>query len=309
MAPNRTEMLHDQAAGLDMLEPADVARRLATAQCAAAGVVAGGAEALAAAAELGAAALAGPGRLVYAGAGSSGLMALADALELPGTFGIDRERVVVLFAGAPQTLNAMTGGAEDDVDLAASDVGAAGIGPEDCVIAVSASGSTPYTLAALKAAGARGARTIAIANNAGAPLLEAADAPVLLATPPELLAGSTRMGAGTAQKIALNVLSTLIALKLGHIHDGLMVNVTADNAKLRTRAVGIVARLSGAGEPEAADAIGRAGGSVKHAILIAAGAADRADAHARLTRAGMRVRPALAGLTESSSSRHGGAKS
>ena len=128
------------------------------------------------------------------------------------------------------------------------DVADAGIGAGDCLIAVSASGSTPYAVGALEEATRRGARTIAIANNEGSPLLELAEAPILLKTPPELIAGSTRMGAGTAQKIALNMLSTLAAIHLGHVHDGYMVNLHADNLKLKRRAARIVSAIAGCDE-------------------------------------------------------------
>ena len=131
----------------------------------------------------------------------------------------------------------------------------------DCLIAVSASGSTPYAVGALKEAVRLGAKTIAIANNAGSPLLQLAEAPILLATPPEIIAGSTRMGAGTAQKIALNMLSTLAAIHLGHVHDGYMVNLHADNIKLRGRAARIVAAIAGCDEKAALAALEKTGGA------------------------------------------------
>lgn len=305
MGLNRTEMTHDLAAGLDAREPLAVVTLLAEAQTAAAASVREAASSIAAAAECAAACLSGGGRIAYAGAGSSGLMALSDALELPGTFGIARERVVILFAGAPDTLSDMKGGAEDDTDLARRDVAQAGLGSGDCLVAVSASGSTPYTLAALGAARQRGVATVAFANNTGAPLLAAADIAVHLPTPPELVAGSTRMGAGTAQKIALNIFSTLTAIHLGHVHDGLMVNVVADNAKLRDRAARIVASAGHADTARAAACLDRANGSVKHAILIAAGARDHAAADELLRSSGMRVRPALDILGGTASGDHG----
>ncbi len=293
MPLDRTEMSHEMAAGLDTREPQAIAAILADAQLAAARSVAAASAAIAEAARMAADCLSGGGRLVYAGAGSSGLLAMTDALELPGTFGIPRDRVEILFAGAPETLSDLTGGAEDDEDLARRDVARLRLGPGDCLVAVSASGSTPYTLAALHEARTRGASTVALANNDGAPLLAAADVPVFLPTPPEIVAGSTRMGAGTAQKIALNVLSTLVATLSGHVHDGLMVNVQADNAKLRKRAARIVAAVAGVDDSLAAASLDRAGGSVKHAVLLAAGAADPAAAERLLASSGMRLRPAL----------------
>jgi N-acetylmuramic acid 6-phosphate etherase len=296
MAPARTEALHEHAGGLDQQPPATVLGFLADAQVEAAGAVRGAIVAIADAAAIVAETLAGGGRLAYAAAGSSGLMALADALELPGTYGIPRERIVVLFAGGAEALNNLAGAPEDDAAGAAREVAEADLGKGDCLIAVSASGSTPYAVGALKEAARLGARTIAIANNAGSPLLELAEAPILLATPPELIAGSTRMGAGTAQKIALNMLSTLAAIHLGHVHDGYMVNLNADNTKLRGRAARIVAAIAGCDEKAALAALEQTGGQVKPAILLAAGAADMKTAEELLDGTGRRLRPALSKL-------------
>src|SRR5690606_26975442 len=147
----------------------------------------------------------------------------------------------------------------------------------------------------------RGAATIAIANNRGAPLLEKADAAILLETPPEVIAGSTRMGAGTAQKIALNMLSTLAAVHLGHVHNGYMVNLRADNAKLRARAAHIVMAISGCDQDRARSALDASGGEVKPAILLAAGAHDMNAAEELLDGSGRRLRPALSKLEGSRS--------
>jgi N-acetylmuramic acid 6-phosphate etherase len=171
-----------------------------------------------------------------------------------------------------------------------------GIGKGDCLIAISASGSTPYAVRAIEDARRRGAATIAIANNKDAPLLRLADVAILLETPPEVIAGSTRMGAGTAQKIALNMLSTLIAIHLGHVHDGYMVNLTADNIKLRDRAARIVAAISGRSKDDAARLLERSGGAVKTAILLAAGAANADAAEKILEGTGQKLRPALSAI-------------
>lgn len=296
MAQMRTEALHEHAGGLDQQPPAVVLGFLADAQVEAARTVRGAVGAIANAAAIMAETLSSGGRLAYAAAGSSGLMALADALELPGTYGIPRERIIVLFAGGAAALQDMAGAPEDDAEQAAREVAGAGIGKGDCLIAVSASGSTPYAVGALKEAARLGVKTIAIANNAGSPLLELADAPILLATPPEVIAGSTRMGAGTAQKIALNMLSTLAAIHLGHVHDGYMVNLHADNAKLRGRAARIVSAISGCDEKAALAALDKTDGSVKPAVLIAAGADDMKSAQELLDGTGRRLRPALSKL-------------
>lgn len=292
----KTEERHDKAMGLDVMHPALALRVLASGQQAAAKVVDAAIESLAAAAEIAAGALSSGGRLAYAGAGSSGLMAMADALELPGTYGIANEKIVMLLAGGAASLNDLAGGYEDDMDLARRDVRDAGIGEGDCLISVSASGSTPYALAAADEARQRGARVIAMANNPGAVLFEGADVAILLATPPEIVSGSTRMGAATAQKIAFNMFSTLVGIHLGHVYDGHMVNLKADNAKLRARAVRIVSDIAGIGAAEAGRYLAASSGAVKIAILLAAGARDVAAAQTMLGEAGENLRRALSSL-------------
>ncbi|HYH46589.1 MAG TPA: N-acetylmuramic acid 6-phosphate etherase [Thermoanaerobaculia bacterium] len=298
MPTRRTETQHRDAKGLHALAPRIALDRLLGGQLDAAAVVASAMPAIEAAARLAARTLEGDGRLGYAGAGSSGLMALADALELAGTFGIPAERTPVLFAGGAAALLAMTGAVEDDDAAATRDLEAAGLGTGDAVIAVSASGSTPYTLAIAEAARARGVAVVGIANAVGSPLLGTADVAILLDTGPELVAGSTRMCAATAQKIALNMISTLTGLLLGHVYDGYMVNVVADNAKLRDRAARIVGAVSGATEAVARAALDSTGGAVKSAVLVAAGT-DQATAESLLAASGGHIGPALDALRSS----------
>ena len=296
MAETRTEALHRNAEGLDIQAPEAILVSLADAQIEAAKAVRNAIPAIAKAAEIIASRLNGGGKLAYAAAGSSGLMALADALELPGTFGIQRDRIAILIAGGDEAFRTLAGGPEDDTEEAASAVSKAGIGAGDCLIALSASGTTPYAVRAIEEAASRGAATIGIANNKDSALLRQAETAILLETPPEVIAGSTRMGAGTAQKIALNMLSTLTAVHLGHVHDGYMVNLMADNIKLRDRAARIVAAISGRDKDEAAGLLEKSGGAVKTAILLAAGA-DSADvARKILEETGQKLRPALSAL-------------
>ena len=294
MSATQTEMIHASAKGFDTRPPEEALAILAAAQTEAARAVEQAVPAIAEAAQLAANCIAGGGRLIYVAAGSSGLMALADALELPGTYGLERDRIKVLLAGGFAALTAMEGAPEDDADAARAEVAAAGIGPGDCVIALTASGYTPYPMAAVEAARAAGAASIGISNNRGAPLFDRVDVAICLPTPPEVFAGSTRMGAGTAQKIALNMLSTMMATHLGHVHDGFMVNLIADNAKLRGRARRIVAAVSGVSEEQAGAALELAGGAVKTAILLAAGADGVDGAQRLLAEHGGRLRPALA---------------
>ena len=293
MSATQTESLHARAEGFDTLPAEEALAILAAAQVEAAQAVQHAVPAIARAAKLAAERLAGGGRLIYAAAGSSGLMALADGLELPGTYGIAPDRIEILLAGGAAMLSEMTGGPEDDAQDAAEAVAAARAGKADCLIALTASGYTPYPMAAVEAARAAGAATIGISNNRDAPIFDRVDVAICLPTPPEVIAGSTRMGAGTAQKIALNMFSTMMAVHLGHVHDGFMVNVVADNMKLRGRARGMVMRISGVTEDEAAKVLQTAGGSVKIASLLAAGAGDLAAAQALLADHGGRLRPAL----------------
>lgn len=296
MAERQTEMRHAAAQGLDMLPPPEILSLLAEGQVSAAKSVESALDAIAAGAALAAGAIEGGGRLVYIAAGSSGLMALADALELPGTYGLARDRIVIRLAGGLDALVNMTGGPEDDASAGAAEMVALGLDERDCVIALTASGQTPYPLAAVDAARRAGARTIGVSNNAGAPILELAEVGICLATPPEVIAGSTRMGAGTAQKIALNMLSTLMAIHLGHVHDGFMVNVIADNIKLRERARGMIAAIARVDADAATAALERSGGAVKIAVLLAAGARDLGAAQEMLREHKGRLRPALEAL-------------
>lgn len=296
MIAKQTEMSHARAKGFDMLPAQDALTILAQAQAAAANTVQEAIPEIAQAAELAAATLVGGGRLIYVAAGSSGLMALADALELPGTYGIARDRILIFLAGGVAGLIAMEGAPEDDVEVIRGELAAARLGPKDCVIALTASGATPYPIAALEVARAAGARTIALSNNPGVPIFELADIAIYLPTPAEVIAGSTRMGAATAQKIALNMMSTMMAVHLGHIHDGFMVGLIADNMKLRRRAKRIVMAIAGVDDEAAAAAFDVANGSVKTAVLLAAGAGTVSEAEALLGQHNGTLRPALKAL-------------
>lgn len=298
MTDRQTEARHAKAFGLDLLPDTEILILLAAGQAEAAQCTASAVREIALGAERMARALRSGGRLIYAAAGSSGLMALADALELPGTYGIARDRIVVLLAGGMDALRDMRGGPEDDADDARMAVEALSLDANDCLIAVTASGQTPYPLAAVDAARQAGAHTIGIANNAGAPLFDMVDVAICLPTPAEVIAGSTRMGAGTAQKIALNMLSTLMAVRLGHVHDGFMVNVIADNDKLRDRACGIVAAVAGVDEAKARQALTASAGAVKPAILMARGIASLAEAEGLLLKHEGHLRPILAELPD-----------
>ena len=267
-----TEGTSRRSEGLDILPTADAVSRMFEGQLEAAAAVRSQISGLATAAEDAAERLRNSlGRLVYIGAGTSGRLAVLDGAELEPTFGWSRERLVYGLAGGMRALSGSVENAEDDEDAAREFVRSAALNRDDVVIGVSASGTTPYTVSAMREASALGALTIGIASNSGAPLLLAVEHRILLETGPELVSGSTRMKAGTAQKIALNLLSTAIMLRLGRIYDGLMVDMRISNRKLRARAIGIVAQISGAGEKDAESALDLAQDDIKVAVLVAMG--------------------------------------
>ena len=292
MSDRSTEGRHPLSDGLHAIGAAEAALRLLNGQAEAVEAVRAAIPAIVRAAQASIPALRRGGKMAYAGAGSSGLMALADCLELPGTFGISPDRVPMLFAGGVEALLHMTGAVEDDPALALRDFQRADLSKGDVVLCLAASGGTPYTLTIADQARAGGVTVVGFSNVAGSPLLERADIPVFLNTGPELVSGSTRMAAATAQKMALNMLSVLVGIGLGHVHDGYMVNVTADNAKLLDRAARIVSDLSGASPAEAKLALTQTNGSVKQAVLVARGA-DPENAASDLHESGGHLAPLL----------------
>jgi N-acetylmuramic acid 6-phosphate etherase len=295
----QTEETSGRYAKIDTWEDGRILDVLADGQERAIGAVRQAREALAVAAAAITERLKNGGRLIYAGAGSSIRIAAQDGSELPATFGFPPERLVYLIAGGREALVEGRGSAEDDEEEARDAVDASDLRAEDVVIAVSASGSTPYTVAAARAAKARGCLIVGIANNRSTPLLELADHPLLLDSGPEVVAGSTRLGAGTAQKCALGMLSTLVNIRLGAVYDGMMVNLKADNAKLKARARAMVARIAGVDELQAEQALKESHGQVAPAALICAGAAGLAQANDLLRKARGNLRLALASLTGS----------
>ena len=235
------------------------------------------------------------GNIVYAAAGSSGLQCLADGLEVPPTFGVPSSRIKIFRAGGFEDMTVPKEGAEDDADEARD--AASVIGPDDCVICMAASGNTIYPNVIMNIARARGATTIGVSNNPDTLLLAGSDIPVLLHTPPEVVAGSTRLGSGTAQKIALNLMSTLMGIKLGHVMNGLMVNVATSNIKLKKRAEGIVMDITGCDAETAHANLIQADWGVKQAVLITSGAKNREEAETYLDAAEQNLRTALSKIT------------
>ncbi|MBI4912554.1 MAG: N-acetylmuramic acid 6-phosphate etherase [Acidobacteria bacterium] len=233
------------------------------------------------------------GRLLYVGAGTSGRLGLLDSVELNPTFSWPSERAVALLAGGPSAIHQAVDGAEDDREQGRRDLLALGPGPRDVVILVAASGATPFTLGALEAAGEVGAFTVGISNNPGSPITGKADAGVTLDTGPELISGSTRLKAGTAQKIALNTFSTALMVRLHKVFGNLMVDVRPTNAKLVRRAVRLVALAAGVDEDRAGTAFEACGRQVKPAVIALVLGLAPPQAAERLEAAGGDLRAAL----------------
>jgi N-acetylmuramic acid 6-phosphate etherase len=290
-----TESVDPRYQDLDAWDPATALHALWEAQLAAAAAVGGALPAIERAAVAAAARLADGGRLAYAGAGTSGRIAAQDGAELPPTFGWPRERLVLLIAGGAEAFTFAVEGAEDDGAAGGAAVAEYALGARDVVLGVAASGATAFTCACLDAAAAQGCLTIAVANSPGGRLLDLAAHPILVATGAEPLAGSTRLKAGTAQKIVLNLFSTLLMVRLGRVHRGLMVDMQPTNAKLRRRAVRMLRHLTEAGEAQAQAALTAADGHVKSAALLLRGVSPE-DARELLRRNAGSLRKALTEL-------------
>jgi N-acetylmuramic acid 6-phosphate etherase len=240
-----------------------------------------------------AARLASGGRLRYVGAGTSGRIALQDAAECAPTFGTDPGLVLAIVAGGPQAARLAVEGAEDDDAAGARDLEAHGLTGADAVVGISASGRTPYVLGALRAARAAGALTVAVANAPGSPIAGVAEMAVEVDTGAEVLAGSTRLTAGTTQKIVLNALSTAAMIHLGKAYGPRMVDVRATNEKLRRRALRIVAEAAAVDEAAARRALDEAGGHAKTAIVALVVGISAEAARGRLARASGHARAAI----------------
>jgi N-acetylmuramic acid 6-phosphate etherase len=268
---SNTESFNPRFANIDSWPTVEAVDAMLEGQMAAVASIKSQTALIAAAAEAAAARLAQGGRLVYVGAGTSGRVAVQDGVELGPTFGWPAERLVYLMAGGMAALADSAEGAEDDADAAIAAITVSAVSGFDVVMGVAASGRTPFTIAAIEAARLAGALTISIANNPGSALLLSAEHPLLAHTGSELIAGSTRMKAGTAQKVILNLLSTAIMLRLGRVYRGLMVDMVISNDKLLKRAYGIVRTLTECSEAKAIAAVTTADNDIKKAVLIAMG--------------------------------------
>jgi N-acetylmuramic acid 6-phosphate etherase len=275
-----TERVSARYTDLDSWPVADMVAAMFEGQLAAVAAVGAAQQAIAAAVEAAVPGLQRGGRIVYVGAGTSGRIGVQDGAELTPTFDWPTERLVFLIAGGMIALTQSVEGAEDKALDAVQAVDDARLTANDVVICIAATGTTPYTVAALRAANTAGAVTIAIANSPGSPLLETARYPILVQTGAEVIAGSTRMKAGTAQKVVLNLLSTALMIRLGRVYRGLMVHMRVRNEKLRRRGEGIVEKIVACSTEDAARHLQDAGGDVKTAILLGFGLAANEAAEA-----------------------------
>ncbi len=295
---SKTETVSARYATLDLWPTEEAVEAMFEGQLSAAAAVRAATGDIAAAADAAAKRLSGgAGRLIYVGAGTSGRIAVQDGVELGPTYDWPEGRLLYLLAGGAQAITASVEDAEDNADEGQKLIRDAATSAADVVIGVAASGQTRFTVAAIEQARASGALTVGIAGNADTPLLRAAEHAVLLPTGEEVIAGSTRMKAGTAQKIALNLFSTAVMLRLGLVHGNLMVAMRSSNKKLVQRALEIVRTIAGGSADAAKAALIQSDGDIRVAVLVARGLSLE-DARAQLAAAGGVLRRALSQRTE-----------
>jgi N-acetylmuramic acid 6-phosphate etherase len=292
MAGGGTEHVGLRFRELDRWSTGDVLEALWAGQSRAVAAGLAALPAIGAAIDAAAARLGESGRLIYVGAGSSAVLGALDGLELTPTFNWPATRVVVVLAGIADLHDGFDGAVEDDSEAGAAKIAASSCGPNDVAIGISASGNSAFTVGALAAARARGALTLGIAGNPGSPLLIAVEHPIAIPTGEEVIAGSTRLAAGTAQKCALNLFSTGLMVRLGYVYGNLMINVRVENAKLQRRALDMLRGITGCSEAEAVTALAECGDDLKQAVLVLNGMSAEAAA-AALTEAGGNLRRAL----------------
>ena len=288
-----TEAVRSELAEIDRLPTLEIAKIMNGEDATVPTAVGAQLPRIAAAIDAIAARMARGGRLIYAGAGTAGRLGVLDASECPPTFNTAPGTVVGLIAGGPQAVATAVEGAEDSKELAAADLDRLDLTADDSVVGISASGRTPYALGAVEHARARGAYTVGLSCNADSALGRAAEQPIEVVVGPELLAGSTRLKAGTAQKLVLNMLSTIVMIRLGKTYGNLMVDVRASNAKLHARSRRIVAMATGAPDEVIEPALAATDGEVKNAILMILGQVDAPTAARLLTQSGGHLREAL----------------
>ncbi len=295
-----TEEVRPELGSLDLLAPADLVALMAADSRRATEAVVAAAPSISVAVEIACQRLASGGRLIYVGAGTAGRLAVLDAAELGPTFSVPAGTAEAVIAGGDEALRHAVEGAEDDREAGAVAVEKLAVSEKDVVIGVSASGQTPYVLGAIETAKSVGAATIGMSCNRGSMLSAAADNSIELVVGGEVIAGSSRLNAGTAQKIALNAISTSVMVLLGKTYGNLMVDLRPTNAKLRDRAVRIVQTITGVSVDDAAAALEEAGWDTKLASLVASTGQDVGSVAPALTQSEGRLRTALALVTATS---------
>ncbi len=288
-----TEQPHPEHTGLDRYDTAALVGAFVADQQQAVAAVQAAAPQLAQAVDAAVPRLRAGGRLIYVGAGTSGRLGVLDSVELQPTFSWPPARARALIAGGDGAMYAAVEGAEDNAAQGGADVLALQPAAQDVVLCIAASGTTPYAIGAAQAARGAGALTLGFVNNPGTPLAAACEIAIVLATGPELISGSTRLKAGTAQKIALNTFSSSVMVRLNKVYGNLMVDLRATNAKLVQRALHLTMRASGADEAAARSALAACGCSVKVAVVMLGRGLGAADAVARLAAADGSVHAAL----------------
>src|SRR5208282_4031213 len=287
----RTEQSNDAARDLDCRSSLEIARLINAEDATVAGAVARALPQIARAIDWVAAALRQGGRLIYVGAGTSGRIAALDAAECPPTFNIDRVQFII--AGGTKALATDSEISEDDAKQGRDEMARRKPGKHDVVLGIASSGRTPFTVSAVAEARRRGARTIALTCNPGSPLERAADFAIVTKVGPEVLAGSSRMKAGTAHKMVLNMISTAAMTRLGYVYGNLMVNVHPKNEKLKQRAIGILTRSSGADYESARQALEASGNRTPIALVMLAAGVNRKQAAAAFKKTKANIRQAI----------------
>jgi len=288
-----TEARNPRTQDIDTLSTGEVLARIAAEDATVPAAVAAELPAIEAVVERVVAALRSGGRLIYVGAGTSGRLGALDAAECPPTYNIAPHQVRAVLAGGPVAMTSSVEAAEDDEAQGAREMDVLAVDRRDVVLGIAASGRTPYVVGALRRARQRGAAVAALVNNPGGPVAAAAELVIAPQTGPEVVTGSTRMKAGTAQKLVLNMITTTAMIRTGHTYGNLMVDVQTRNRKLRDRARRIVAEATGATEDGVASARSDAGGEVKTAIVMLLTGLSASEARRRLEDAGGFVRAAL----------------
>ncbi len=289
LADLATEQSDPRYRDIDKLSVAEIARLMNAADAEVPAAVGRAVPVIAATIEAVVERLSVSGRLLYVGAGSSGRLAVLDAAECPPTFGTHPDLVQGIIAGGPEALARSIEGVEDDYEGGAAAIASVEAGPNDVVVGVAASGRTPYVLGAVDEARRRGALTAGIACTGGSPLAKGVDYPIEVVVGPEVIAGSTRLKAGTATKLVLNMISTITMIKLGRTYGNRMIELTAMNSKLADRATRIIMDVTGVDERRARQALDDGGGHVKVAIVMLERGVDASEARALLEASGGRL--------------------